>query len=72
MTATYVARHVLKLGGATREPGELVPEAATWPALQSAITTGFLRPVEVPERKFAAAVRKYCPELAGELLPLKV
>lgn len=37
---TYVALKPLRIGGQRREPGELVPEAATWPRVSAWIDTG--------------------------------
>ena len=37
---TYVALKPLRIGGQRREPGELVPEAATWPRVSAWVDTG--------------------------------
>ena len=37
---TYVALKPLRIGGQRREPGELVPEAATWPRVSAWIDMG--------------------------------
>ena len=40
MAETYVARKRLKVGDEWREPGEPIPEAATWRNLHSYLSSG--------------------------------
>lgn len=70
MASTYRARHVLTIDGATRLPPELVPEAALWDRLQSAITTGYVVPTDVTDEEYIDAVKRLCPQHAGELSAL--
>lgn len=68
MVDTYQARRRLKMApDVWREPGELVPEAHTYFRLDSWLHTGYLIEVEVSEKDFRAAVKKFCPDLAKEI-----
>jgi hypothetical protein len=42
VTAAYICKRRLKVGDGYREPGELVPEAATWPNLRRYIDQGWV------------------------------
>lgn len=56
------------IGTAHREHGELVPEAHTWPLIDSLVHSGVLAEAEVEEEEFRAAVERHCPELAERVL----
>jgi hypothetical protein len=71
MVKTYVARRRLKMGADLwREPGELVPEAHTWMRIESYLNSGYVRPTEISEDDFRAAVASYCPEESARILEL--
>lgn len=38
----YVARKTLKLNGRTIKPGTVVPEASSWPRVESWVRSGYL------------------------------
>jgi hypothetical protein len=42
VTAAYICKRRLKVGDGYREPGELVPEAATWPNVRRYIDQGLI------------------------------
>lgn len=67
MTQTYQARYRLRIGESWREPGELVPEAVTWFRVDSLVHHGRLIKVDVADDTLAAAVARYCPDLADEI-----
>ncbi len=68
MVSTFAAGRRLKLGPTGwREPGELVPEAHTWPRIDSYLHTGYLKTVQVEETELRAAVAAFCPELEHQI-----
>jgi len=66
--STYQARRPMKIGTEFRQPGELVPEAETWPRAQHLIHSGRMVAVVITDEEFADAVEKFCPDLADVLL----
>jgi len=64
---TYRVRKPLDIGDSKRMPGELAPEAPTWPLLDSHIHCGNIVQAAVDYDEYVKAIRKYCPELADEL-----
>lgn len=67
MTQTYQARYRLRIGESWREPGELVPEAATWFRVDSLVHHGRLVLIDVDDADLDAAVARYCPDLAEQI-----
>ena len=47
VTVMYVARKTLRLNGKLIRPGTLVPEASTWPRVESWVRSGYLDVAEV-------------------------
>jgi hypothetical protein len=64
---TYKIRRPCLIGTATRDINELVPEAHLWRLVEGMVRGGRLVPVQVTEAEFAAAVDKYCPDVAAAL-----
>lgn len=58
------------MGNYVRQPGALVPEAATWFRVDSHVHTGYLDEVWVTEREYVEAVQHYCPDLTHQLAEL--
>jgi hypothetical protein len=50
-----------------RERGEPVPEAHLWRLTDGMVRSGRLRTVQMTESEFAAAVTKYCPDVAHDI-----
>jgi hypothetical protein len=47
MPVTYIARRQLKVGDSYRQPGDPIPEAATWPNLRAYLEEGHVEAVDV-------------------------
>ena len=54
MPYTYIARRRLLVGD-TREPGELVPEAAAWPNLRNYLEIGWVEKIALDDPEAIAA-----------------
>jgi hypothetical protein len=61
---TYLARRPSKIGDKIRAIGEPVPEAHLWRLTDGMVRSGRLRPVQMSEAVFVAAVTKHCPDHA--------
>lgn len=47
METVYVAKRVLESGGRTYAPGDVIPDAASWPSLSRHISLGWIERVFV-------------------------
>jgi hypothetical protein len=59
---TFRAVRPLKIGSGYREPGQLVPEAVTWPIVESVLRTGDMEEVEINLQELSAAIQELCPD----------
>jgi hypothetical protein len=64
---TYKIRRPCLIGTRTRDINELVPEAHLWRLVEGMVRGGRLSPAQVTEAEFAAAVDKYCPDVAAAI-----
>lgn len=73
MSLQYVARKSLKVAGRTVQPGEIVPEAATWKNVKAWVNDGSLAvAVEVPEGTVEnAELKTQIADLAERLAALE-
>lgn len=58
---TYRAVRRLRIGDGWREPGELVPEAATWRLVESLVRAGEMEEVEVTAQELSVAITQHAP-----------
>lgn len=60
---TFVVRRPSLIDTKIRGRDEPAPEAHLWRLTEGMVRSGRLRPVQMTEVEFAAAVHKYCPDL---------